>query len=274
MSIRVRSGRRSRRRRCRVRDCFVSPDTAASVSAIAASASAVFAMVVMVVAARSLAASARDSRDRSRPAVVAELEREFLSPGTINLSIRNFGASVASNVTVAFEPGPPADLEELSNSDVWKWVFQAYAGAISSWPPGWGLSHVVRAGHDVLDAFAVTISYAGPDGLHIRSATNSTRCRSSRQQRPAPRTKTTRSTGRSARCGRWRPWPVGVEDCAALRATSGKSQIHPSGLVATAQQAGWELLSTIWRVSTWASGIRNATKLPSGLPGCREAAGA
>jgi hypothetical protein len=73
-------------------------ETAATVSAVAAAVSTALTLVVVVVAVRSLAATRKDSRDRSRPVIVPELQRELLSHGTTNLLIRNLGASVAADV--------------------------------------------------------------------------------------------------------------------------------------------------------------------------------
>lgn len=139
-------------------------ETAATVSAVAAAVSTVLTLVVVVVAVRSLAATRKDSRDRSRPVIVPELQRELLSHGTINLLIRNLGASVAADVSVKFEPGPPGDLDALPNDNMWKWIFQAYARPIASWAPTWTLSNIVRAGQEQLDPFAIIVNYAGPDG--------------------------------------------------------------------------------------------------------------
>lgn len=143
--------------------CMTS-ETAATVSAVAAAVSTALTLVAVVIAVRSLAATRKDSRDRSRPVIVPELQRELLSHGTTNLLIRNLGTSVAANVSVQFEPGPPEDLDSLPGDNMWKWIFQAYARPIASWAPTWTLSNVVRAGHEPLDPFAVIVNYAGPDG--------------------------------------------------------------------------------------------------------------
>lgn len=62
--------------------------------------------------------------------------------------------------------GPPADVDALPDSDMWKWLYQRYNEPVPTWAPGWTLSNVIRAGHDPLDPVSVTLSYRGPDGLH------------------------------------------------------------------------------------------------------------
>lgn len=142
----------------------MTPEVATTVSAIAASLSAVLTIVTAVVAVQTLRAAREDSRARSRPVIVASLQRELLAQGTINLVLRNFGASLATRVTVSFDPRPPADLESLTDGDMRKWLFQTYEKPIHTWPPGWELSNVVRAGYDDIEPFAVLIEYFGPDG--------------------------------------------------------------------------------------------------------------
>lgn len=142
--------------------------TAVVISALAAAASALLTLLAVAVAVRTLNASRDDSRERSRAFVVPELRRELLSQGTINMRIRNVGPTSARDVEVQFDPPPPAELEELPDDNMWKWVYRAYAKKIDTWPPGWTLSNVVRAGHDDISEFSVTVSYSGIDGTKYR----------------------------------------------------------------------------------------------------------
>jgi len=80
------------------------------------------------------------------------------------LVLRNLGASVATNVTATFDPRPPLDVDALPDSNMWKWIYQRYATPITTWPPEWTLSNVIRAGQDPLPPVTVTVSYDGPDG--------------------------------------------------------------------------------------------------------------
>jgi hypothetical protein len=123
-------------------------------------------IVTAIYAGATLRATREDSRARTRPVMVAELVPEPLSHGTTLLRIRNAGASVASEVETTFDPAPPADVDALPDSDMWKWLYQRYRKPVPTWAPGWTLSNVIRAGHDPLDALSVTLSYQGSDGHH------------------------------------------------------------------------------------------------------------
>jgi hypothetical protein len=136
----------------------------AAATAVATAASAGAIVWTGVVARRALRAAKEDSRSRTRPVMMAELRRAPLSHGTVNLLLDNLGASVASDVTVVLDPGPPPNLESLPDSDLWKWIHQRYARPITTWAPHLRMSNVVRAGHDKLEPFVVRINYLGPDG--------------------------------------------------------------------------------------------------------------
>ena len=135
----------------------------AAATAVATAASAGAIVWAGIVARRALRAAQEDSRSRTRPVMVAELRRAPLSPGTMNLVLQNLGASVARDVTVVLDPGPPPNVNTLPDSDIWKWIYQRYARPITTWAPRWRLSNVARAGHDKLEPFVVRISYRGPD---------------------------------------------------------------------------------------------------------------
>jgi hypothetical protein len=118
-----------------------------------------------IYAKRTLAAAKDDSRARTRPALVAYLERELLSHGAILLVIKNFGPSSATDVRVAFDPPALAkeDVAALPDSDMKKWLYQRFAESVPIWAPGWATSNVIRSGQDPLQPFAVTLSYRGAD---------------------------------------------------------------------------------------------------------------
>lgn len=127
---------------------------------------AVAIIVTAIYAKRTLVAATDDSRARTRPALVAYLERELLSPGTILLVVKNFGPSSAANVRVAFDPPAPSndDVAALPDSEMKKWLYQRFAAPVPVWAPGWTTSNVIRSGQDPLDSFTVWLSYLGPDG--------------------------------------------------------------------------------------------------------------
>lgn len=144
-------------------------------------------VVTAIYAKRTLVAAKDDSRARTRPALVAYLERELLSHGAILLVIKNFGPSSAADVRVAFDPPAPGmeDIAALPDSDMTKWLYLRFAEPVPNWAPGWSTSNVIRLGQDPLEPFAVTLSYVGPDSTryeerfalhpdHILKATSST----------------------------------------------------------------------------------------------------
>ena len=139
---------------------------AAVVTAVFTAAMAVAIIVTAFYAKRTLGAAKDDSRARTRPTLVAFLEREILSHGTILLVIKNFGPSSATDVRVAFDPPAPSndDVTALLDSEMKKWLYQRFAEPVPVWATGWTTSNVIRSGQDELEPFTVSLSYLGPDG--------------------------------------------------------------------------------------------------------------
>lgn len=160
----------SRRRASQWFTCLVNPDwtavgaVAGVLTAVGTLAMAIAVIVTAVIAARTLNSARDDSRARSRPMMVAEFRREPLSHGAVLLVMKNVGASVASDVRVTFVPSAPVSIEDLPDSDLWKWVYRRYASPVSTWSPGWTLSNVVRTGDDRLEHLVIHVSYKGHDG--------------------------------------------------------------------------------------------------------------
>jgi hypothetical protein len=110
---------------------------AAAITALFTAAMAVAIIVTAIYARRTLAAAKDDSRARTRPELVAYLERELLSHGTILLVVKNFGASSATDVRVDFDPPAPSadEVAALPDSDMKKWVYQRCAEPVPVWGP-------------------------------------------------------------------------------------------------------------------------------------------
>src|SRR5690348_15692234 len=98
----------------------MSAELAATASAAVSAAATVVTAVIAGVALRS---TARDSRDRTRPLLVAELRRSTLGTATQDLVIKNCGASVARNVNVLFDPPLPVTEDVARNVH---WIAQRY----------------------------------------------------------------------------------------------------------------------------------------------------
>lgn len=152
------------------------PDTAALISSLAAATSAVLTLLAVVVAVLSLKASredaknadesaAKDRQAQTRPMILPEFQKEYLSEKTLNLVIRNWGRSAATDVRIeVLEPALDRDVEDLPDSDMLKWLHRSYAAPISLWPPQWRMTHVYAGIDDERRTVALRVSYSGPDG--------------------------------------------------------------------------------------------------------------
>lgn len=101
-------------------------------------------VMTALVAIYALRQAAIDSRERSRPVVLAEFRRAENSHSTIDLVIRNAGLSVARDVQVTFDPKPamPADASGLLTP----YLLKRYAAAIPTLSPGQELSNIWFSG--------------------------------------------------------------------------------------------------------------------------------
>lgn len=106
--------------------------------------SALATVATAFIAIMALLSAATDSRERSRPMVLAEFRRAENSDSTIDLVIRNAGPSVARALSVSFEPEPvlPADSSNL----VTPYLLRRYRQAIPSLSPGQELTNIWYAG--------------------------------------------------------------------------------------------------------------------------------
>lgn len=134
-------------------------DTTVAISAIVTCAATVAASVVAIL---TLHGARGDSRSRTRPVVVATLERELLSHGTLNLVVRNYGATSARDLIVRFDPPLPQP-STLPDADVRKWIGEAFAGP-RQLAPQETISNVYRAGHDDVAPIVVKLMYQADDG--------------------------------------------------------------------------------------------------------------
>lgn len=115
-----------------------------------------------VVAIWALVHAARDSRERSRPFVLAEYRIPANAYKRLDFVIRNAGASVARDLEVRFEPS----LEPTTNDRSMRtYLIKRYMTRIPSLGPGQELSNVVLVddedplGNDIPSDVVVTVSY-------------------------------------------------------------------------------------------------------------------
>jgi hypothetical protein len=109
----------------------------AEISAFWSGVAALTAVVTGIVAIVTLLALRRDSRDRARPVISADLLPVVLSDGTSELVIQNVGAGVAKNVAVQFEPVITEGIGPLAG-----FLSRRYQGVIPTMGPGRRLTNV------------------------------------------------------------------------------------------------------------------------------------
>lgn len=127
------------------------------ISAVAAALGAGAAIVAAIIGLRSLLRAARDSRDRSRPVMIAQLDRHPDSDMHLRLTIENVGASLARDVQVTFDP-------ELPDTSTPQWRYGAYfrrmfADSIRTFGPGQELSNPWWTHQDVAAPDTCTVSF-------------------------------------------------------------------------------------------------------------------
>ncbi len=158
--------------------------------------SALAAVVTAAIAVVALGHTARDSRDRSRPMMVAEFQLAVNNDAAIDLVVRNAGPSIARDVTVTFDPRlvVPDDGDRYVTPS----LIRRYAAVIDAFAPGQEFRNVWWSGRDkggpdlenhepTPDEVVVTISYRGIGRhtyreafrLHINSILMTTRSTSS-----------------------------------------------------------------------------------------------
>lgn len=138
-------------------------DYGAALSALAAIGTAVIAVFTLLRAVR-------DSRDRTRPYMVAELRLAKDSGTAIDFVIRNAGVSLARNVKVSFTP--EIEVPEEGGPYVTPLVVERYRSSIPCVAPGqefrnvwWagrmGRGNDLENGEPTPDEFTVDITYVG-----------------------------------------------------------------------------------------------------------------
>ncbi|MFC9363068.1 hypothetical protein ACFTZB_41685, partial [Rhodococcus sp. NPDC057014] len=99
---------------------------------------AISVVVATAVGIRTLKASERDSRDRSRPMVGAQLVRDVhpSERGTADLVVRNYGQSVAYDVQVTFDPTIESTETRSGDDSFVPLIRRRYENPIANLMPG------------------------------------------------------------------------------------------------------------------------------------------
>jgi hypothetical protein len=111
--------------------------TPAQISAFWAGVTGITAVGTGIVAVVSLLSLRRDSRDRSRPVLSAELLPLTLSQGTCELVVQNVGRSVAKNIRLTFEPPITEDMGIIAG-----YLARRYSHVIPTMGPGRRLTNI------------------------------------------------------------------------------------------------------------------------------------
>lgn len=100
---------------------------------------AISTLTAAVVAVITLLSIRKDSRDRTRPIMSADLRPLMLVQGVGELIVENLGNAVAKNITVKFTPLLPSSNPEGSSTP---YLRRRYENVIPSMPPGRRLYNV------------------------------------------------------------------------------------------------------------------------------------
>lgn len=110
--------------------------------------------------------TARDSADRSRPMVTAEFERAKDSSSAFDLVIRNYGQTIARNLTVSFDG--PLDVEGANDWDVGRIIEKRYIGkTFHSFSPGQEFRNVYYCRKEVPGQRRATNLYETPESVRV-----------------------------------------------------------------------------------------------------------
>jgi hypothetical protein len=109
--------------------------------------SALAAIITGVIAARTLQSQKQDSRDRTRPVVIAALRPgPSFTHGYLYLEVKNRGLSVAREVRVTFEPDIEDELPRGKSTGVeGPYIARRYAEPIPVMAPGQGFINIYWA---------------------------------------------------------------------------------------------------------------------------------
>ncbi|WP_405148884.1 hypothetical protein OG308_02445 [Nocardia salmonicida] len=125
-------------------------------------------LATAAIAIGTLLALKQDSRDRSRPMMVAQLQPAVLNVQHSELKVTNAGPSVAKNVRVEFDPALPV-LDETTHGDRNAFYLQRrYSKVIPTVPPGMVLWNVYRKATEpeepLPSSFSITFTYEDTHG--------------------------------------------------------------------------------------------------------------
>lgn len=144
----------------------------AAIASLAALATAIVAIVTLIRASE-------DSRERSRPILIAELRSDPYVPALQYFVVRNAGSTIGREVVVSFEPAleMPANTQGIGAP----FIVDRYSAPIATFAPGLELSNVWFSGsrtsegweqrEPLPETFTARLDYRGPRGKRSYSDT-------------------------------------------------------------------------------------------------------
>jgi hypothetical protein len=130
-------------------------------------------LVTAVAAVWTLVALRQDSRDRTRPMMVAELKPSVLTDNA-ELHITNAGPSVAQNVKVDFDPPLPVLTGAEADGKLTPFLQRRYERVIPTFTPGMVMDNLYQDATEpdepVPDDFAVKFTYSDTRGRRYTDA--------------------------------------------------------------------------------------------------------
>lgn len=132
---------------------------------------------------RTLRQARKDSKNRGRPMLAAELRRIPYVKATLTLVIRNLGPTIARNVRVTFDPPIPDPDPQVAAQSVTPFLKRRYAQPIATFTPGMELANVWFVGRPgdggqwqnaepTPERCVVTLCYESTDGTEYKDEFN------------------------------------------------------------------------------------------------------
>lgn len=135
--------------------------------------SALAAIITAAVAIHALSGTRADSREQTRPVVIAELVPAPLGTTAVDLRIANYGKTAALELSVHFEPPLPTTDHLGQDGRILPFISARYESAIPILPPGGALTNVYLAVLGDEEApptrTTVTVTYLSAERVRYRN---------------------------------------------------------------------------------------------------------
>jgi hypothetical protein len=143
--------------------------TAEDYSSLASWLTAIIALIAGVIAYRQVREARRLRIEQAQPYVVAYMDQSVAASYLIDLVIRNFGTTLALDVTVASSPTLKRSTQTGATEDVWLFERMPALAPGQEWRTFWDASHE-RFKTDLPEKYDVVISYRDSQGKEHKIA--------------------------------------------------------------------------------------------------------